>query len=539
MSALDTVAGILARRVRGYEARKGIEAFAHHLCAALRLPPVVVTWTDSTNTAAMSQAGTMLLADMRDDEVIDRARVARLAAFVLHELLHRRYTDFAARDDRPYVDALHNALEDAWIERRAARDALVGNCRPLLTLLVQDMVREAMAQVTDWADPRQYPFALAVLARGYGVTVPVPHAILPAFQRAAAQVDACQSSHDTLALARDLFDALQLPQQPQGDQGQDGQQQAQDGQQDGEEGAAQDGQPNGQEGAQEGNRQDGQQQETPQDAGPARVPSDDTQAREVEPRDGQATGPGGSFTATGGKGSPSLYDGDRWGSTIAAPARLRHDVRRMFENTAREWKDAGYRSGSLHRGSLHRVALDRPDIFARRMSADGIDSAVAILLDVSYSMTDMDYGMSRISCAVDACAMLLDCLAQAGADAMVLGFGYQTHMLKGLRQPWRQAMPTLRRVKLEGHTNDFHALRTAHDALLAHPAQRRVVLAITDGQGNFCRTREQRLAGEALGIQHYGIGIGEDVTYTWGQASVTIRNPADLGTVALSQLRRA
>jgi hypothetical protein len=79
----------------------------------------------------------------------------------------------------------------------------------------------------------------------------------------------------------------------------------------------------------------------------------------------------------------------------------------------------------------------------------------------------------------------------------------------------------------------------AHDALLQHHAERRVVLAITDGQGNMYRTAQQRQAGEALGIQHYGIGIGMDCSATWGARSARIDKPADLAAVAFSRMRAA
>lgn len=578
--ALDTVAPLLTRaHVLGHECRRGIESFAHHLCSALALPPVTIEWSSYCGTASMSKAGEMTLADVRDDERIPRARIAKLAGFVLHELLHRKYTDWSATDHRPYVRALHNAVEDAWIERRCAREALLGNARPLLSALLHDMVREALAEVADWANPAQYPFSLAVLARGYGVAVPVPGALLPAFQRVAAQVDACQSSHDTLRLAREIFDTMQNPppppqqQQQEGEQGepQEGEQgeqgEPQDGEpqqgepcQDGEQGAEGDGEgegeqdAEGQEGAQEGQEgaeegQEGAQgagkQETPEDAGAARRPHEAMQPRQVEPSPGRkGTGPGGTFTSGAMTVSQSsLYGADKWTTSLPVPARLRYEVRRLFENTAREWRDGGFKSGRLHAAALHRVALDRPEIFSRRYSQEGVESAVCILLDISSSMWP-DYSndpesiaKSKISAAVETCAMLLDCLSQAGADSMVLTFGTHTSTLKRFGQPWRQVLQTMRRLGNEGHTNDYHALRTAHDALLQHPAQRRVVLAITDGQGNISQTSEQRQAGERLGIQHLCIGIQEDASPTWGAASVMIRSPRDLATVALSRLR--
>ena len=542
MSALDTLAPIMTRPwVHGYAFRRGIETFAHHACAALGLPPVDLHWVGYIRTAAINAHGSMLLPDCADDERKTKGDVARLAGYVAHELLHRKYTDFSARDRRPYVAALHNAIEDAWIERRAAREGLLGNIRPLLGAMIEDMVAESLKTVTDWTDTAQYPWALAVLARGYGATVPIPGSLLPAFRSVADGVDACSTSHDTLALAQWLFDQLQQDQdqdQQQDSQGQDDA--AQDGQQDGQQ-EAQDGQ------SQDGKGQDGQQQgNDPVDAGEARRPTAYTQARETEPHPGHGTGPasGGSYqrkpAAPGKLGTYHVT----WAADLTVPARLRYEVRRLFENSAREWRDGGFRSGTLHRSALHKVPLDRPDVFARRFSEEGIDSAVVILLDISGSMNPQQWdqdsiAQSKIGTAVSACLMLLDCLAQAGAQTMVIAFGERTHVVKAWAQTWRSIAPRLQSVATEGDTNDFHALRLAHDHLLQHPAQRRVVFALTDGEGNQYETRQQRISGENLGIQHWCLGIQHDASHTWGPSTIRIDKVADLGRVAFQQIKRA
>lgn len=545
MSALDTLAPIMARPwVHGYAFRRGIETFAHHACAALSLPPVDLHWVGYIRTAAINAHGAMLLPDCADDERKTRGDVARLAGYVVHELLHRRYTDFSARDRRPYVAALHNAVEDAWIERRAAREGLLGNVRPLLGAMIQDMVTESMETVTDWTDPEQYPWSLAVLARGYGVTVPVPGSLLPAFRSVADGVDGCSTSHDTLALAQWFFDQLRQDPQDQQDDQQD-QQQDQDDAAQGEQGqdSAQDGQQEG--AAQDGEGQDGQQGDAPADAGEAKRPTAYTQARETEPHPGHGTGPtsGGSYQRKpAAPGKLGTY-GVTWAADLTVPARLRYEVRRLFENSAREWRDGGFRSGTLHRAALHKVPLDRPEIFARRYSEEGIDSAVVILLDISGSMnpdqlTPESIAQSKIGTAVSACLMLLDCLAQAGAQTMVIAFGERTHVVKAWTQNWRSIAPRLQSAATEGDTNDFHALRLAHDHLLQHPAQRRVVFALTDGEGNQYETRQQRISGEALGIQHWCLGIQHDASHTWGPSTIRIDKVADLGRVAFQQIKR-
>jgi len=483
--------------LRGIEARAGVEAFASHLCSALGLPPVTVVWTPGLTTAAINQHGDMLLADLGDASTVTRATLSRYAGFVLHELLHRKWTDFKAWDHRQFVAALHNALEDAWIERRAIAAGLTGNTSGLLHALIGQMVAESLTQVTDWAAPSVLPFSLAIFCRGYGVNVPTPAEVLPIWREAAARVDACQSSHDTLALARWVFDQLQQqdPQpgqdpdpQPSEDEGQPEEgQQGQDGQpgQDGEG----DGQQPGQQGTEEG--QDGTDGEgqgngqgDPVDAGPIKGKvTERTPAMEVEPtlqRDDSA--PGGSYTSTSvlDSGPVQTYGADYWGSGVTVPPSLRYQVRRLFENSAKEWREGGFKSGTLHRASLPKVMTGQREVFARRLSEDGVDSAVVIMLDISGSMYPVmtpifqgNHNMAkgtRIDVAVGACIALLDTLAQAQADTMVLAFGEDQHIVKPFGMQWRKAAATLRRIAMQGDTNDFQATRYATECLMRHPA---------------------------------------------------------------------
>ena len=548
----------------GIEARAGVEAFAHHLCSALGLPQVQVQWVPGMSTAAINQHGDMLLSDLGDAQKVTRSTLVRYAGFVLHELLHRKWTDFGARDRRPYVASLHNALEDAWIERRAIRTGLTGNAEGLLHALIAQMVSEALPQVKDWAAPGQLPFSLAVYARGYGVTVPTPSQVLPIWREAAARLDACQSSDDTLDLARWVFDQLQQQQQPDPQQPDPGQQPApgqQPGEEEGEgEGEGQDGedgegegQSQGSEGEGEGEGEaQGEGEGEPADAGPVSGQiKPDTQAHEVEPNlPRQDNAPGGSYSSTEvlNNGAPGLMTQPYWGHGVTVPPSLRYQVRRLFENSAKEWREGGFKSGTLHRASLPKVMTGAREVFARRLSEDGVDSAVAILLDISGSMYPVmvnirnDPGLAkgtRIDIAVGACIALLDTLAQAQAETMVLAFGEESHIVKPFSMPWRKVVPALQRISMQGDTNDFAATRYATECLMRHPAERKVLMVLTDGVGNVESTRAQAEAARALGIKVIGIGIQTDASRTWGDDSVIIDRVADLGAAAFGRMKAA
>jgi hypothetical protein len=576
---MSSITPLLSRpHVMGFEARAGLESFARTLCGSLGLPPVKVKWSD-ISTAAISQGGTMYLSDIGDATKVARNILARYAGYIVHELLHRKYTDFKVRDPRRYVDRLHNALEDAFIERKAISAGLTGNVEPLLHTLLRGLIDEA--QGVDFAAPENLPFSLAVYTRRYGITVPVPAALLPVWKEAAHRLDACTSSHDTLELARWVFEQIKQTAEDQGqDQpsqpGQDGEPQNGEGEAEAEGAGDGEGQAEGEgegEGEAEGKgsaegegegegKAAGEGEGEPADAGPVtKAPTDHQWAREVEPglpRDDSA--PGGSYSSTDvlRSGAPDLMPFEAWATDVPVPAALRYQVRRLFENTAREWREGGFRSGTLHRPALAKVATGQAEVFSRRFAEDGVDSAVAILLDVSGSMFPSTMARSilrqgkatweaiqspppsksRISTAVGCTSVLLNTLAQAGAESMVITFGTESRIIKTWAQPWRKVLPTLRAISYEGDTNDFAGCRYATEALMRHPAQRKVLIAITDGEGEY-RTHKQVEAARALGITVLALGIQMDASETYGAGTVRVDQVADLGSVALDRLAKA
>ncbi len=529
--------------VRGFEARAGLESFGAMLCKMWGLPPITVTW-GPISTACIDQQGNITLADIADDATVTRTEVARYAGFLLHELLHRRYTDFNARDGRPYVDRLHNAIEDAWIESRCIREGLTGNARGLLHQLIRGMVDDAPAGV-DWSAVPQYPFSLAVYLRQYGVTVPVPASLMPTYREALRRLPACTSSSDTLALAQWVFSQMQQPEQSskpedqqQGDQTGDGQG---DGQ--GDQTSDQQGDQQGQQQGQDGAGDDGEGQgDTPADAGKAGKPRPNSRSMEVEPQGPAPKGDtGGTFTAQANEaGWPESQQARSL--DVAIPGGLRYQVRRLFENTAQDWVEPGYRSGRLNPGALHRVPNGGEDVFTRRFERDGIDSAAVLLLDMSGSMWGaLDNNVvSKIDVAAACTWALAETLMQAGVDVAILGFDNDLYRLRDFGStPALKTRATLERIRTGGSTNDYAAIRLAHQMLLRHHATRRVAFVLGDGVGDRANASRQVTQGENLGISTIGIGIGYDVRSVYGAGSVRVDRPADLGRVAFQKMKGA
>jgi len=185
----------------GYEFRPAVTLFAHKACESLGLDPVEIEWSQYTQTAAINQH-TMILANVRDDAVLTLSDLQRYTGFVMHELLHRKYTMFGVNHNSQYVRTLHNAIEDAWIEHKAIQANLTGNIGELLGTLIDGMTTEGLAQVSDWSNPAQYPYVLAVYARPHAkIKVPVAQGLAPIFEEATRRTHLCKSSRDTLAVA--------------------------------------------------------------------------------------------------------------------------------------------------------------------------------------------------------------------------------------------------------------------------------------------------------------------------------------------------
>lgn len=200
----------------GWEFKSAVTAAAHKICSDLGLPKVSIYWNNGISTAGINNHGKVYLANVRDDAVLTLRDLHKYTGFVVHEFLHWKYTNFNIRSDDQYISALHNAIEDAWIEHTGIADKLTGNIASLLNVLIDEMSTEAMTKVKDWGDPRQYPFVLAVYLRDHAtIKVPVAQGLQGIFDEAKRRVLLCKSSTDTLLLAEWVFKQLnRLPATP-------------------------------------------------------------------------------------------------------------------------------------------------------------------------------------------------------------------------------------------------------------------------------------------------------------------------------------
>jgi len=554
------------KRLNGIQFRSGVEKAAHKIAADLGMT-ISIEWTSGITTAAVNRYGHVMLANVVDDAVVTEALVWKYAGFVLHELLHRQWTDFdvVRSSSGQYLRQLHNGVEDAWIENRAIREGLTGNVEQLLTVLVDGMVDQAMDNVKDWSDTSRYPFSFAVNLRLHGKTVPVAQGHEWILTEAQRRITQCTSTADTLALAKWILSQLQ----GNGKSNDKGEEKSEDGADgsdgadgaDGADGTAGD----GSEADQKGSNGDDKGQGKGKGAGQPKKPATAGRAKPVAPR-ATATETEPSLTADGkGDGTYSNQSGvakaDRhtrhnqaWDISITANARLRYEVRRLFENTANDEWQVNRRAGSLNVRALPKVSTsDR--LFKRRLESDGVDSAVVVALDVSGSMFDEHYlfdsmGNALLNAAggyqkycymdyaIKATAALLDTLTRAGVKVSLHTFGSRTAVFKGFDEPLARGLSKLAQVWTGGDTNDYQAVRYAHEVLAYRPEQRKAVFVITDGVGNEDATAAQVKAGESLGISTVGIGIGLDVEHIYPK-SIRIKSAEDIGNASFKQIKLA
>lgn len=518
---------------KGFEFRAAIENLANKVNSVLfpNNPLRGVTWTDQITTAAINQSGDIFLSDIRDDATVSHAVLEQYSGFVIHELLHRKYTDFSFTSHVPYIKSLHNAIEDIWIERKGIAAQITGNIEGLLAALAQDMGNKALAAVTDWTNPAQYPFVLAMHGRTYAPNMPTAAGLAAIFDQACAQIDDCTSSADTLRLAEWVFNQLtaiedapkkpkNTPTSPSNDEGEG-------------EGAGE-----GKGSSEDASDEDG--------IGKAKAPAADTEPVEVEPTTQAPDEAGGSGTYS--EKSRVVESGytlrvspdKRFTTRPAIPAKLRYEVKRLFENSGSDEFQLKRKAGALNVHALPSFATGSVDLFKRRMEVEGVDSAVAILLDVSGSMFDdhNNKDAQRMIAAIQTAHALLDTLAKAGVKTTLLTFGSHVSVIKPFDMPTIKALPLLERIKDGGSTNDYAAIRYAHKLLLQRNEQRKVVFVLTDGDGHRRAAKAQVQSGERLGITTIGVGIQHNVAGVYPK-HVNIEQIADLGTASFKQIKLA
>ena len=515
--------------MQGHTFKSAVETILRKISSNSQLKIRRITWAN-ISTARVFSNGVIELADVKDDAVFSQAFLERYVGFVVHELCHVKYTDFKCHGDDDYLNKLHNAVEDIWIERRAINTGMLGNVESIFTKLINQIIAEGEGHGIDWADPAQYPFALACVGRRYARLVPLAKGLEEIFQHASDRVDQANSSHDTLEIAQWVYDQLmQLPEQTNPTSNPKGNPTPSDGTQDGSEPSTgdQDGEGEG-EGTPTGQNGSGEPVAT--------RPVRGQQAREVEPsadipEDKGGIGSYSKDTSMRAEGHHAKEHAFRF-ININVPSKLRHEVRMLFENSGLDEFQMGRKSGKINSSALSSISTGNVHVFKRHHEEGGINSAVSIVLDASGSMDDNN----KDQLAIETTYALYETLSQAGVAVQVITFDQSTSVLIPFNTPVIKAKNIMRRFNTGGSTNDYFAIRFAHEQLLARPETRKVCFVLTDGQGHVDMVKLQIAQGNRSGITTVGVGIGVSVAKVYDK-HVNILKIKELATASFKQIK--
>ena len=224
-------------------------------------------------------------------------------------------------------------------------------------------------------------------------------------------------------------------------------------------------------------------------------------------------------------------------------AKLRYEVKRLFENTATESFERNLKTGRLNVRALTKHSISE-NLFQRRYEEEGIDSAVVILLDVSGSMYDgisVGFGkprVTRMASAAPVCVALLETLSAAQVATALVTFDDFTSVLKPWSMNYRKAVTMLEKIAGMGGSDDATALMHVHQMLYRRPEKRRICFVLTDGQGDIAQAKAQVASAARLGVTTIGIGINADVSHVYPN-NVQIDSLDDLGQVTFTKLKLA
>jgi len=524
------------KTLKGWEFRKGIDDAARKVASTLKIK-VTINW-QKVPTACVDSRGNITLCDVADDAVIKQTTFARYMGFVIHEMLHRKYTSFGISFSNDYVRQLTNGLEDARIEHLGIAAGLTGNISKVLGDLADTIATEALSHVSDWSNPRQFPFVLAIYCRNHAtVEVPVIPQIKALFAETRTRLNTCANTAEVADLAQWVYDQLvklsedepkDLP-EPKDGEGESGDESG-DGDADGDESGEGDGEGDG-DGDSDADGDSGGKPITRPDPSDVVCPEPTAKAE-------KGTGGGVSWSPNESIRRDCLHvdDKTKWDLSPVGGAKLRYEVKRLFENSGIDEFQFNRRAGQLNTRALHTVATGNDRVFKRHHEEGGVDSAVVLIMDCSGSMFD-----ERMSCAAPVMATLLDTLDRAGVAVSIITFGTHVSMLKPWGMTKAKAMPMLASLKSGADNSDSQALRYAHTLLLNRPEQRKVTFVLGDGgvtRDDEKRCMDQCRAGENLGITTIGIGILGDLSRMY-KNNIYIDKLSDLADASFKQIKLA
>jgi hypothetical protein len=549
---------------KGYQVKQGLTTFVQKLSALYGKGSFRVEFR---GTGAATDISTVVyLPHIADDENVTKVTFNRYLGYILHEVAGHVVNTENQFIRNIYKHQLWNALEDGWIEGRIIASGDIPNSESLLTRLVNDIYAEAFEADINWADPRQWPFALAVWARKYvHLRPPVPAPVAAIFDEAVSKP--AKSSEGNLNVALWVYDQLdkylsenEKPDEPRDDS--DGSGDSGDDSGDSGDGDSGDGDSgDGESGDDSGNVPEGYGKGLHRVTDPTAVePTPDARIESVNERarreckdiHNQIREPFISEEVPVSKNDQPnenrrRAEGKLNYPRIKTPARLRYELNRLFEGSAREQWNNGHRAGQINAGALARHSFD-DGVFRRRQEEEGVDTALSIIIDTSgstdnYKGHEITIGQAEFATveaiydALRGTNVSIETYAYATKTTRITHFGEGVSVFRSrAEEAW---------LTSGWDNNDLEPLLFAHRSLLARPEKRKIVLYLTDG-GSEVRKEvfNQCVIGQNLGITTIGVGIfvklGKDghIPAMFPQ-HIYISDLADLASASFKQIKLA
>jgi hypothetical protein len=193
---------------------------------------------------------------------------------------------------------------------------------------------------------------------------------------------------------------------------------------------------------------------------------------------------------------------------------------------------------SIHR-IMQRLGQGSPerDVFLHRTSPQARSHKFSLVIDESGSMTD---GIKDVN-AMRALTLFIEVLEWLGIDNNIMGFSSGEPILHKdfgkttlMADEKDEIIEQIKSAMGGGATYDAEALETAIEKIMQQPGETRIIIVLTDGEGNGPKANEMpRILEQAQrkGIKVIGVGIGAGITYVkkvYGKNAIQVDNIEDL-----------
>lgn len=212
----------------------------------------------------------------------------------------------------------------------------------------------------------------------------------------------------------------------------------------------------------------------------------------------------GLTVALEGQAYPGMVSSTEKEEALRASTALRSRLQGLLQAQTRQHIGIG-RRGSLEPANLFRLQIGNPRVFRKEEEHTGLNTAVHILLDASYSMRGEAIRLARQACYAVAKALhgVRDVNPAVTAFPALRPDDSVCPLMRH-----GTALPGYRNMEADGRTPLAPALWWAMQTMLPLRESRKLILVVTDGEPDSVAATDVALeAAHKAGFEVYGIGI--------------------------------